>query len=37
VKVAGQLHAPAALSPEEKRLIVFGWEAERAPEPVWAR
>jgi hypothetical protein len=35
MKVNGQLHAAAALSPGEERPVCIGQEAGWAPESVW--
>jgi hypothetical protein len=35
MEVSFQLHAPAALSLEEKPPVPLGYEAEWASEPVW--
>jgi hypothetical protein len=35
--VSGQLHAPAALPIGKELLILIGYEAVRAPEPVWTQ
>jgi len=37
MEVSGQLHAPAALLPEESPLIPIGYEAGWASEMVWTQ
>jgi hypothetical protein len=37
IEVNGQLHAIAALPPGKESPVPIGYEAERAPEPVWTR
>jgi hypothetical protein len=37
MEVSGQLHAPAALLPEEEPPVPIGYEAGWAPEPIWTR
>jgi hypothetical protein len=35
MEVVGQIHAPAALSPEKEPPVPIGYEAGWASEPVW--
>jgi hypothetical protein len=35
MELSGQLHAPAALPPEEEQSVLIGEEVKWTPEPVW--
>jgi hypothetical protein len=37
MEASGHLHVPAALPPGKEPVVPIGWEAGRAPEPVWTR
>jgi len=37
MEVSGYLCAPAALSPGKEPLVLTGYEAGGAPEPVWTQ
>jgi hypothetical protein len=37
MEVSGQVHTPAGLPPGKDALVLIGWEAGLAPEPVWTR
>jgi hypothetical protein len=35
MEASGQLHVPAALTPEKELAVPIGYEAGWTPEPVW--